>query len=955
MKRVISILMILAIMGTVFSVLAAGLTSGSFTYTVSGSNATITDWSGSGSVTVPATITNGSTTYKVTKIGSYAFADKSITSVTFSGTNLTEIGEGAFSTNPGLTRITIPVNVTAIKARAFHSCVNLQSLSFADNCKLKTIGQYAFRNCQSLMNFTFPSGVTTIEKFAFSYCTFLSQVSFPQSVTSVGEEAFLGCLNLGNATFYNQNTAIGDNAFDLTLTTNNVRRLKIISYYTTNSNTTAKAFATREGFSHTEKVLTQDGDNVVLETPSAGSYYVRVTFSHNGSVGTFNKGIGEECNDSCGVIVRYKTNNGTGSTNNSNYVYWSGSGSPSSSKSIGGFPDMVYLYFDENRMAGRSAVYAHLTKLEVSGNNSTWTTLWSGDLQVGSVYNPYAISIDSSGTIKKDYFGTDKECKAITPGSGWSGKFPTPSSITDMSDGVTSMEVNTDGSTNTAPVGFTPGTVKDQYGVQMSRLPTLSVSSSSGGTTGISINDYRKIVLTSAANRANNYSLTVSQSCGSYTATKTKTVNVSTFDYNVTYSYYDGNTPMSIIRTVNYGGTAAVPMSNAAMPSKFENADGHYPFSSWDTLPSTTYTSGPQNVQVNAQYESLTAHTYTEEVTAPTCYEYGNTHHTCDCGFIIYDSYTSPTHHNNFTNPAEYTTEAIPPSDGHAGATVYKCTLCNKGYCTKKIENGVAVPDVETGTYINVQDVYEAIDGLPQKAEVPAPAFNNFAITYDSGSVVGEFPYQSRLSQLKVENDNATYVDKNTTQALRFAGAVTVPEGVSTAVGSTTISDNVVTDFGFVYTQDRYITGPSALVIGGKTDDTSVNGKTYDIAKYSVKDANNGVFDGSNWSGVTLRNNNGTNTLTFNLLIAVYAKNWNRAYAARPYLTYRYNGVEYTIYDQGTTVGATGRTYSCASVAYIATIATNNIFEPESTRTYLQNKVVNHLSEQGGYVANPTV
>ncbi|MGN1117453.1 MAG: hypothetical protein ACI4RU_02475, partial [Acutalibacteraceae bacterium] len=133
------------------------------------------------------------------------------------------------------------------------------------------------------------------------------------------------------------------------------------------------------------------------EAATAGSYDIRITYSQTGSVsGSYSGTIGTEYNDSCGVTVKYKKNNGTGEEAQTYFNCSSSSGSPTAT--IPGFPTLIYLYYDENRVAGTK--YAHLTKLEVKGTSqTTWTTLWSGDIQVGSVYNPYAISVDSSGTV----------------------------------------------------------------------------------------------------------------------------------------------------------------------------------------------------------------------------------------------------------------------------------------------------------------------------------------------------------------------------------------------------------------------------------------------------------------------------------------------------------------------------------------------------------------------------
>ncbi|MBR2590236.1 MAG: hypothetical protein IKE65_04860, partial [Clostridia bacterium] len=44
-------------------------------------------------------------------------------------------------------------------------------------------------------------------------------------------------------------------------------------------------------------------------------------------------------------------------------------------------------------------------------------------------------------------------------------------------------------------------------------------------------------------------------------------------------------------------------------------------------------------------------------------------------------------------------------------------------------------------------------------------------------------------------------------------------------------------------------------------------------------------------------------SLTFNLVITMKAKNWKKLYAARPYIVYKYNGIVYTVYDNGVSAG----------------------------------------------------
>ena len=117
--------------------------------------ATVSRYTGTATeLVIPAEVTNGSVTYKVTAIGT-----------------------GAFGGNSTLTSITIPEGVTEI-------------------------AYYAFAGCTSLTNVTIPEGVTYIGNRAFWGCTSLKSVSLPASLT-VCNRAFYG-LNLTKVTFAHQ-------------------------------------------------------------------------------------------------------------------------------------------------------------------------------------------------------------------------------------------------------------------------------------------------------------------------------------------------------------------------------------------------------------------------------------------------------------------------------------------------------------------------------------------------------------------------------------------------------------------------------------------------------------------------------------------------------------------------------------------------------------------------------
>ena len=145
----------------------------------------------------------------------YYFAGE-ITKVTFSS-NVTSIGDNAFSSLPKITSVTIPANVTMIGTQAFVMCGSLKTVTFEPG-KLVSIGEGAFGYCSSLESITLPVTLKRIGNWAFSVCS-LKTVEFPVSVIEIGYGAFDNCSSLVKATFLSAATKISDEtAFPKTTT-----------------------------------------------------------------------------------------------------------------------------------------------------------------------------------------------------------------------------------------------------------------------------------------------------------------------------------------------------------------------------------------------------------------------------------------------------------------------------------------------------------------------------------------------------------------------------------------------------------------------------------------------------------------------------------------------------------------------------------------------------------------
>ena len=157
---------------------------------------------------------------------------------------VTTIGEDAFDGCNALTNISIPTSVTSIGDYAFDECTGLESISVAsgntkydsrNDCNaiiettsntlmlgcmntvipntVTSIGNKAFKACESLTSIDIPASVTSIGGDAFAYCHGLTSIAIPASVTSIGDYAFAYCDGLTSITIPASVTSIGDDAF----------------------------------------------------------------------------------------------------------------------------------------------------------------------------------------------------------------------------------------------------------------------------------------------------------------------------------------------------------------------------------------------------------------------------------------------------------------------------------------------------------------------------------------------------------------------------------------------------------------------------------------------------------------------------------------------------------------------------------------------------------------------
>lgn len=204
-KRFVSLLVALSITLTFLPMGAVAaptneIIQGNLKYTVN--NYTVND--DGKSVTVSGT--SESTSEKPTQLN----IESSISS---NGKNytVTEIGNWAFKEWNTLTEVTLPHTVEIIGFQAFFNCSNLTKVIIPEG--VRKIGQKAFNGCSQLTSITIPSTIENMNT-AFSGNTALSHVTLTNGISEISYSAFEGCTGLTEVEIPSSVNEIRQDAFN---------------------------------------------------------------------------------------------------------------------------------------------------------------------------------------------------------------------------------------------------------------------------------------------------------------------------------------------------------------------------------------------------------------------------------------------------------------------------------------------------------------------------------------------------------------------------------------------------------------------------------------------------------------------------------------------------------------------------------------------------------------------
>lgn len=128
---------------------------------------------------IPETVSYNGKTYTVTSISAHAFNHHSTSPSGYKS----HVGD--------MISVEVPKTVVSIGERAFFWCNSMETVTFAQGSKLKTLGAECFAGCQKLKEIEFPAEMEDLGTWTFNSCASLKKITFlGNKITSIGEGVF---------------------------------------------------------------------------------------------------------------------------------------------------------------------------------------------------------------------------------------------------------------------------------------------------------------------------------------------------------------------------------------------------------------------------------------------------------------------------------------------------------------------------------------------------------------------------------------------------------------------------------------------------------------------------------------------------------------------------------------------------------------------------------------------
>jgi len=149
--------------------------------------------------------------YQVTAIADSAFTHDSEMETIFLPEGLRSIGRYAFDDCNRLKIINLPNTVQSLDDSSFANCDSLVSIHLSES--LRELPERGFHTCELLDNVVVPEGVTIIREDCFVDCATLSRISLPSTLSILERGVFYLCPSLENIQLPENLRKIGEYCF----------------------------------------------------------------------------------------------------------------------------------------------------------------------------------------------------------------------------------------------------------------------------------------------------------------------------------------------------------------------------------------------------------------------------------------------------------------------------------------------------------------------------------------------------------------------------------------------------------------------------------------------------------------------------------------------------------------------------------------------------------------------